>query len=55
MSFNELEDQFNYIRYGIARPKHCDLSSYLTLKSKGKETVDDTHITTDKSRNQMKE
>ena len=50
----ELENQFNYIRYGISRPRECDLSSYITLdKKETRETVQKTHITTDKSRSQM--
>ena len=55
MFYGTKTDQFNYVMSGVVRAKKCDLSSYLKLDKKSNNTNDDTHITTDKSRNQMKE
>lgn len=56
MYYNENIDQFNYVTKGIKPARNCDLSSYLTLdKVKKKDSSNETHITTDKSRSQMKE
>lgn len=54
MHYNEYGNQFDYIINGIMQPRNCDLSSYLTLDKKKNKSVNDTHITTDKSKSQMK-
>lgn len=55
MFYGTKTDQFNYIMSGVVRAKKCDLSSYLELAKKNNNTENNTHMTTDKSRNQMKE
>ena len=55
MFYGTETDQFNYIMSGTVRVKKCDLSSYLTLYKKKDNSENNTHTTTDKSRNQMKE
>lgn len=55
MFYGNKTDQFNYIMSGVVRANKCDLSSYLTLYKKKDNSANNTHITTDKSRNQMKE
>lgn len=52
MYYENKTDQFNY---GVVRAKKCDLSSYLILYKKKDNSENNTHITTDKSKNQMKE
>lgn len=55
MYYTNKTDQFNYIMSGVVRAEKCDLSSYLTLNKKKDNSENNTHMTTDKSRNQMKE
>lgn len=53
---NSYNNKFNYITKGIKIASKCDMSSYITLdKTKQKDTDSNTHITTDKSKGQMKE
>lgn len=56
MHYINKTNQFNYIMSGKVRAVKCDLSSYLTLdKIKKDDSENNTHITTDKSRSQMRE
>lgn len=56
MHYINKQNQFNYIMSRVVRAVNCDLSFYLTLdKVKENNSENNTHITTDKPRNQMKE